>query len=159
MMREIKYYKYFSAQYVCLATLFQMIFHVASISLKIEIFEKIHTTPFEILCTKSVLLSLLVILSLGLKIEHSYWIYTEFFTTLKQHISEMLGKITFQLAWPSLSYQTCQILADFPSLAKSLSHLDKGYSCIHLSVCLSACVCEWEKINLPNLKVEYLSNY
>jgi hypothetical protein len=46
---------------------------------------------------KSILLSFLVILSLGLKIEHSYWNCTEFFITLKQPMSEMLGKITFFL--------------------------------------------------------------
>jgi hypothetical protein len=70
---------------------------LASISLKIEIFEKIHTKSFEILCTKSVLLSCLVILSLGLKIEHSYWNCTEFFITLQQPMPEMLEKITFFL--------------------------------------------------------------
>jgi hypothetical protein len=70
---------------------------LASISLKIEIFEKIHNKSFEILCKKSVLLSSLVILSLGLKIEHSYWNCTEFFITLKQPMSEMLGKNTFFL--------------------------------------------------------------
>jgi hypothetical protein len=55
-----------------------MLFHLASISLKIEIFEKIDTKSFEILCTQSVLLSCLVILSLGFKIEYSYWNCTEF---------------------------------------------------------------------------------
>ena len=70
---------------------------LASISLKIKIFENICTKSFEILCKKSVLLSCLVILSLGLKIEHSYWNCTEFFITLKQPMSEMLGKITFFL--------------------------------------------------------------
>jgi hypothetical protein len=41
----------------------KLLFHLASISLKIEI--------FDFLCKKSVLLSCLVILSLGLKIEYS----------------------------------------------------------------------------------------
>jgi hypothetical protein len=70
---------------------------MASISLKIEIFGRIHTKTFEILCEKSVLLSYLVILSLGLEIEHSYWNLTEFCITLKHPMSEMLGKITFFL--------------------------------------------------------------
>jgi hypothetical protein len=35
--------------------------------------------------------------SLGLKIEHSYWNCTEFCITLKQTMSEMLGKNTFFL--------------------------------------------------------------
>jgi hypothetical protein len=70
---------------------------LASISLKIETFEKIHTKSFEILCTKSVLLLRLVILSLGLKIEHSFRIVLNLIKTLKQPISEMLGKITFFL--------------------------------------------------------------
>ena len=47
---------------------------------------------------------------------------------------------SFQLAWPSLSCQTSQTLADFPSLAKSLSQLKQGYYCIHLSVCLCVCL-------------------
>jgi hypothetical protein len=73
-----------------------------SISLKIEIFEKIHTKYFEIVCKKSVLLSCLVILSSGLEIEHSYWDYTEFIITLKQPMSKKLGKITFfLLIWNS----------------------------------------------------------
>ena len=41
----------------------KLLFHLASISLKIEIFENLNTT---------------------LKIEHSYWNCTEFFITLKQ---------------------------------------------------------------------------
>jgi hypothetical protein len=61
-----------------------------------------------------------------------YWARWAFCSTM------VLG---FQLAWPSLSCQTCQILADFPSLAKSLSQLDKGYYCKDLSVCLSVCLC------------------
>ena len=60
-------------------------------------FEKLHAKLLEILCKKSVLLSYLVILSLGLEIEHSYWNCTEFIITLKQPMSEMLGKITFFL--------------------------------------------------------------
>jgi hypothetical protein len=40
-----------------------LLFHLASISLKIKIFEKMHTKSYEILCKKSVLLSCLVILS------------------------------------------------------------------------------------------------
>jgi hypothetical protein len=39
--------------------------------------------------------SCLAILSLGLKIEHSYWNCTGCVITLKQPMSEMLGKITF----------------------------------------------------------------
>jgi hypothetical protein len=46
-------------------------------------------------------------------------------------------------------------LADFPSLAKSLSQLKQGYYCSHLSVCVS----QGEKINSPNSKVEYNSNH
>ena len=49
----------------------KLLFHLASISLKIEIFEKMNTKYSEILCKKSVLLSCLVILYLGLKLEHS----------------------------------------------------------------------------------------
>jgi hypothetical protein len=75
----------------------KLLFHLASISLKIDVFEKIHTKSFEILGKKSVLLSCLVILSLGLKIEYSYWNCTEFIMTLKQPILEMLGKISFFL--------------------------------------------------------------
>jgi hypothetical protein len=75
----------------------KLLFHLASISLKIEIFVKMHTKSFNILCKKSVLLLCLVILSLWLKIEHSYSNHTEFFITLEQPISEMLGKITFFL--------------------------------------------------------------
>jgi hypothetical protein len=70
---------------------------LASISLKIEIFEKLDTKSFEILCKKSALLSCLVILSLGLKIANLYWNCTEFFINLKQPMSEMLGKIIFFL--------------------------------------------------------------
>jgi hypothetical protein len=70
---------------------------LASISLKIKVFEKIHTKSCEILCKKSILLSCLVILSLGLKIEHLNWNCTDFIITLKQPMSEMLGKITFFL--------------------------------------------------------------
>jgi hypothetical protein len=58
-------------------------------------------------------------------------------------ISSNLGYCTassYQLAWPSPSCQTQQILAAFTSLAKSLSQLKQGYSCIHLSVCLSVCL-------------------
>ena len=43
----------------------------------------------------------------------------------------------------AISCQTCQILADFTSLAKYLSQLKQGYYYNHLGVCLSA----WEKIN------------
>jgi hypothetical protein len=68
-----------------------------SISLKIKIFEKIHTEYFEILCKKSVLLSRLVILTLGLEIEHSCCNCTEFIITLKQPMSEKLGKNYFIL--------------------------------------------------------------
>jgi hypothetical protein len=46
---------------------------------------------------KSVLLSLLSISSSGLKIERSEWNCTEFIITLKQPMSEMLGKMTFFL--------------------------------------------------------------
>jgi hypothetical protein len=49
------------------------------------------------LCKKYVLLALLSILSLGLKIKHSGWNCTEFIITLKQPMSEMLGKMTFFL--------------------------------------------------------------
>ena len=82
---------------------------MASNTLKIEIFEKIHTKSFEILCKKSVLLSLLSILSLGLKIEHSEWKCTEFIITLKQPMSEMLGKITFfLLIWNLTNFRVQQ---------------------------------------------------
>ena len=78
----------------------KLLFHLASISLKNRNIWKIHTKSFEILCKKSVLLSCLVILSLGLKIEHSYWNCTAFFITLNQPMSEMLGKNTFLvLVW------------------------------------------------------------
>jgi hypothetical protein len=73
----------------------KLLFHLASISLKIKIFEKIHTKSFEILCKKFVLPSCLVILSEELKIEHSYWNCTDFFITIQQPMSEMLGKILF----------------------------------------------------------------
>jgi hypothetical protein len=46
---------------------------------KREIFEKIHTKSFKILIKKSVWLSCLAILSLGLKIEHSHWNFNDFF--------------------------------------------------------------------------------
>ena len=62
----------------------KLLFHLASISLKNRNIWKIHTKSFEILCKKSVLLSFLVILSLVLKIEYSYWNCTEFCITLKQ---------------------------------------------------------------------------
>ena len=82
-----------------------LLFHSASISLEIKVSQKIHTKSFEILCKKSILLSFLVILSLGLKIEHSEWNFNEFFITLKQPVSEMLGKITFfLLIWNLINF-------------------------------------------------------
>ncbi len=50
-----------------------MIFHRASKTFKIEKNEKIHTKSFKILFEKSASRAFLVILSLGLKIEHFYW--------------------------------------------------------------------------------------
>ena len=68
--------------------------------MKIENYGKIQTKYLEIVCKKSVLLSCLVILSLELKIEHSYWNCTEFCITQQQPMSEMLGKNTFlMLVW------------------------------------------------------------
>ena len=76
---------------------FKLLFHLALISLKIEIFEKVHTKYFQIWCKKSILLSCLVILSLRLKVEYPYWNCIKFSITLKQHMSEMLGKTIFFL--------------------------------------------------------------
>ena len=72
-----------------------MLFHLASISLKIEIFQKIQTKSFKILFKKSALHSFLVILSLGLKIEYSYWNCTEFYKTLKPTMLNFFEKVDF----------------------------------------------------------------
>ena len=50
---------------------------------------------FSIFHIVSVSLAFLVILPLGLKIEHFYWKLTEFCITLEPTMSKMLGKITF----------------------------------------------------------------
>ena len=67
--------------------------NLASISLKSLNIWKIHTKSFEILCTKSMLLSFVVILSLGLKIEHSYWNCTELFLTPNQQEKSNFSKL------------------------------------------------------------------
>ena len=81
-----------------------MFFKLAPISLKIKIFEKIHTKSVKILLKKSTLHAFLVILSLGLKIEHLYWNCIGFFKTLKPPMSKILKKMTFFLV--DMEFQT-----------------------------------------------------
>ena len=51
--------------------------------------------------------SILVFLSLGLKIEHFYWKLTEFCITLEPTMSKMLGKINF--FWFILSFKNFRV--------------------------------------------------
>ena len=80
-----------------------MPFHVALISIKIEIYEIIHKQYFKTLGKKSGPFLFHPDLSLELEILHAYRNCIEFLITLKQPMSEMFEKMTLCLSIQNLT--------------------------------------------------------